>query len=162
MAKLPVWKNGAPLWIDNGFGVLVPAWAEDPCACCGDPCDCDPWNGVSDFSTPTGHTIEITEDCNGCVPSGIYTLFIRSLGSNPCFATCGKMFAGDHTDGFHNLQADIGHDTSTGITCIAIYCPGFAPQWYEEFSDSNGDIYCGRTGASVTANAPCTDPALWN
>lgn len=34
MAKLPVWKDGSPLWIDNGSGVLVPAWAEDPCVCC--------------------------------------------------------------------------------------------------------------------------------
>lgn len=36
MAKNPVWKAG-PLWIDNGSGVMVPAWTSnaDPCVCCG-------------------------------------------------------------------------------------------------------------------------------
>ena len=34
MVMKPVWKNGKPLWIDVG-GVLKPAWAEDPCDCCG-------------------------------------------------------------------------------------------------------------------------------
>lgn len=37
MVKLPVWSDDGPLWIKNASGVMVPAWAEDACACCGAP-----------------------------------------------------------------------------------------------------------------------------
>lgn len=37
VSKVPVFKGtpAEPLWIDNGSGVMVPAWAADPCDCCG-------------------------------------------------------------------------------------------------------------------------------
>ena len=38
MAWTPTWKDGTPLWIDNGSG-MVPAWAEDPCVCCNPTCE---------------------------------------------------------------------------------------------------------------------------
>ena len=61
MAKLPVITNAEPLWINSG-GIMLPAWSEDPCACCevvvpGDD-NCDRW--------PT--------DCGGTITGGVFTL----------------------------------------------------------------------------------------
>lgn len=45
MAALPVFHDtpSKPLFIDSGGGVMVPAFAEDPCACCDCPCPEEEW-----------------------------------------------------------------------------------------------------------------------
>lgn len=55
MALRPIFSGdpSVPLWIDNGSGVLVPAWAGTPCACCGAAvsfCECTCTRFVSQVS----------------------------------------------------------------------------------------------------------------
>jgi hypothetical protein len=159
VAKLPVWKDGHPVWIDDSG--MKPAFAEDPCTCCGNGCDACDWWSIGGVGDPSPHTIVVPDLCMGISPD-TYAMTIRTLGAQYCApsgTTCCGLLAAD----IGSLQADTCHDTATGITCVAIYLPSsITPEYYEEFSDPGGAIFCGTSGVSVTATAGGCSPAQWN
>lgn len=89
MVWTPSWKSGSPggpLWIDNGSGVLEPAWSEDPCACCGGVLCGNCGGMVPEFIPVQVAGIANSPECTGCTDlNGIYLFpFIGNSGSFGC------------------------------------------------------------------------------
>lgn len=142
MAKLPVFAGSPkkPLWIDNGFGVMVPAFAEDPCDCCGAaPCACD-MSGL----TPT---IVLPADAVICI--GSHNLQFAVFANCGTFGLacdvlanldCGAAYIPEVGDPCAaSIQACIYHDLTNHETQMVII--GFYA-WTGIFSDPDGSIYC--------------------
>lgn len=143
----PAFKDGVPLFIDSGGGVMKPAFADDPCTCCGPPIVC----GDCDFSllTPTvtlpdrgidhpSQTATLTwspfGDCNGCVGAGCIGGYFGFLDEAATYQAC------------------ISHDDATGLTTLSVSDGSIGGCcWSETFSGISCSSSVGGGGASV----PC-------